>query len=82
MIIEQATNKEYHANGTLSYTETIGILSKSHAHLYENRRIHPDGYEWVRVGYNAKFNIDGKLMWQIHFDSKGVEMKVPICEDV
>lgn len=75
MIIEQKTEKVYHKNGKLSYTETIAILSKSHAHLYENRRIADDGTEWIRVGLCGKWNEDGKQMWVINYDNNGNVMK-------
>lgn len=75
MILETKTNKEFHPNGKLSYIETIAILSKSHAHLYGHRRMHPDGYEWIRVGVNGKWSPEGKQMWVLNYDQNGDIMK-------
>lgn len=68
-------NEEFHVNGKLAYTETIAILIPAYSHLFENKRIHPDGYEWIRIGKCAKYFDNGQLSWQINYDEKGNALK-------
>lgn len=75
MILETKTYKEYHQNGELSYTETIAILAPLFAHLYDRRCVHPDGYEWIRVGINGKWDSNGKQQWVLNYDQKGEILK-------
>ena len=71
MIIETKLNEEFHPNGKLAYTETIAILAPGTEHLYDNRRIHPDGYQWIRLGRHAKYFDNGQLNWELNYDEKG-----------
>ncbi len=75
MITETKINNEYYSNGILAYTETIGILSKHTQHLYPNRRIHPDGYSWIRIGTNAKYFDNRQLAWELKYDNEGSIIK-------
>lgn len=75
MILETKENKEYHANGMLAYTETVCILSEASAGLYANRRLHPDGYSWIRVGVHEKWFDNGIRAWQIEYDNLGDVIK-------
>lgn len=65
------SNNEYCVNGSLRYEETILILPKETSHLHSNRRTHPDGYEWVRVGRNAKYYDNGQVHWVLNYDEAG-----------
>jgi len=71
MYLSTKINKEYHANGNLMYIETIAVLAPSSAHLYPNRRQHPDGYEWIRIGENIKYLISGAVAWSLKYDEMG-----------
>jgi len=75
MVLESKVNKEYHANGMLAYIETISIVSDASAYLYPNRRIHPNGYSWIRTGLNQKFFDNGQLSWELQYDDLGTLIK-------
>lgn len=75
MLISRKVEKEFHENGRLSYIQTIALLSKSHSHLYENRRISDDGTEWIRVGTCGKWNDKGHQMWVLNYDERGNVLK-------
>lgn len=71
MILEQNTIEEYHKNGQLAYTETIAKVSVDSMVMFPNRRIHPDGYYWIRVGKCAKYYDNGQLAWEMNYDEFG-----------
>lgn len=75
MIVETKTNKEYHSNGKIAYIENIAILSPISSHLYENRRLHPDGFEWIRTGTQAKYFDNGQIAWELKYDDMGKLIK-------
>ena len=68
-------NKEFHKNGKLAYIETIQILSKEEEHLFNNATRHPDGFEWIRIGKQAKYYDNGQLAWILNYDNNGVVIK-------
>ena len=70
-IIEIIKNEEFHKNGQLAYVETIGILSKEAEHLYDNRRISPEGYSLIRIGRQAKYFDNGQIAWELEYDDRG-----------
>ncbi len=74
-MLDKHTHNEFHKNGNLAYTETIAILAPSSAHLYEHRRVHPDGHEWIRTGRNAKYFDNGQLAWELNYDEMGKVIK-------
>jgi hypothetical protein len=71
MIIDKIVEEIRHSNGNLSYRATMAILSSSHAHLYPNRRVHPDGYEWIYVGTCGKWSSEGKQQWVLNYNNHG-----------
>jgi hypothetical protein len=75
MILETKVNNEFHSNGQLAYTETIAILAPETSNLYPNRRIHPSGYEWIRIGEHKKYFDNGQLAWQLNYGEKGNVLK-------
>jgi len=75
MITEIKIEREYHDNGKLSYIATRGILSPLSSHLYSERRIHPDGYEWIYCGIVGKWDKNGKQMWVLNYNLNGEVMK-------
>ena len=75
MILETKVEREYHDNGNLSYQATRGILSKHTAHLYPERRLHPEGYEWIYCGLCGKWDKNGKQMWVLMYNLQGELMK-------
>jgi len=75
MITETKIEREYHDNGKLSYIATRGILSPLSSHLYRERRIHPDGYEWIYCGIVGKWDKNGKQMWVLNYNLNGELMK-------
>lgn len=75
MVIETKLIEEFHPNGQLAYTQTIGILSAETAHLHDNRRNHPEGYSWVRIGRQAKYFDNGQLAWELNYNERGDILK-------
>jgi hypothetical protein len=71
MIINKIIDENYHSNGKISYRATRAVLSKSHAHLYQNRRTHPDGYSWIYIGLCGKWDKNGKQKWVINYSEQG-----------
>lgn len=68
-------NNEYHKNGQLAYTETIVILEAAESIKFENARIHPSGYQWIRTGRQAKYFDNGQLAWELQYDKSGKVIK-------
>lgn len=58
-------------SGLVDYVETIAIIRPEYTHLFDQRRTHPDGYAWVRIGRNAKYLPNGKLQWEMYFNNSG-----------
>lgn len=75
MLVETKEVKEYHKNGTLAYSENIGIIAKGYEDLYPNRVTHPDGYDWIRLGKQEKFHDTGVRAWILEYDTKGNVIK-------
>lgn len=75
MIIREILDETYHDNGKVSYRATRAVLSNSHAYLYPERRIHPDGYQWIYVGTCGKWDKNGKQQWVLNYNSRGELMK-------
>lgn len=71
----QKINKEYHANGTLAYIETINILDKNELCLFDGIIVHPDGYRWFRSGVHAKYFDNGQLAWMLEYDANGKSLE-------
>jgi len=68
---KEQTIREYHLNGKISYIETIRIISKEKNESYKNVRIHPKGYQWIRIGLNAKYYKNGQLAWKQFYNERG-----------
>jgi hypothetical protein len=75
MITEKFITEEFHENGKLSYRATWGKLNPNTAHLYPNRRIHDEGYEWIYCGICGKWDLNGKQQWVINYNENGEVMK-------
>ena len=75
MLLKKITDETYHDNGKLSYRATRAKISEAHKHLYENRRLHPDGYSWVYVGFAGKWDKKGKQQWVLNQSEKGEILK-------
>lgn len=74
------TNKEYHANGSIAYTEHIVIIPDGQycPRKYPNIRVKPDGTRWIRTGLCAKYHDNGIMAWGIFYDDFGnVEKTYP-----
>lgn len=71
MLLERILDETYHDNGKLSYRATRAKISKAHEHLYEHRRLHPDGYSWVYVGLAGKWDKNGKQQWVLNYSEMG-----------
>lgn len=75
MILSKQEIIEKYSNGNISYVETRGIIAPIWIAKYPNRRITNDGTIWIRIGVNKKYNNDGKLRWEIKYDSCGNVIK-------
>lgn len=75
MFIDTKINNEFHKNGQLAYTETIAVLAASSAGLYQNRRKHPNGFDWIRIGRTAKYFDNGQLAWELNYNNNGEVIK-------
>lgn len=75
MILREILVEDFHENGKLSYRATRAVLSNKHAHLYPERRRHPEGYYWIYVGVCGKWDKNGKQQWVINYNAKGEIIK-------
>ncbi len=75
MYLSTYQNIEHHSNGKVKYIETIAIIAPHSVALYPNRRTHPNGYDWIRINENAKYNSDGTLVWLLSYDNYGNVIK-------
>lgn len=81
MIIKTDLEEEFHSNGNLSYRATRGILHEFSAHLYPERRLHPDGYEWIYCGICGKWSSEGRQIWVLNYNLKGELMNDHVRDD-
>lgn len=70
MILEEKEHKEYHRNGTIWITGTIGIIAPLWKHRY-HYLVAPDGTPWCRTGIWEKHYDNGQLAWTIEYDAFG-----------
>ena len=75
MLLDKILDETYHDNGKLSYRATRAKISKAHEHLYDQRRLHPDGYCWVYVGTAGKWDKNEKQQWFLNYNNKGEILK-------
>lgn len=82
-IKEFKTEEFFHVNGQLSYRATRAILFPQNAHLYSQRRLSDEGYEWIYVGVCGKWKKNGKQQWALNYNSKGELLKnIPNIADI
>ena len=71
MILSSQEIIEKYPNGNISYVETKSIIAPMWIAQYPNHRQAEDGTLWIRTGVNKKYNLDGKLRWEIKYDNYG-----------
>lgn len=65
---------EFHTNGLLAFTQTLAYLHPQYAHLYD-RRIGEAGKQFIRRDKMAKYDKEGKLVWELYYDDSGNVIK-------